>query len=49
MKGSKSLLSNTKLINISDISKTIINTSFFLKFISIKYLIISLKKIKCLI
>ena len=35
MKGSKSLLSNTKLINIRDISKTIISTSFFLKFIAL--------------
>ena len=35
MKGSKSLLSNTKLINIKDISKRVISISFFLRFIDL--------------
>jgi hypothetical protein len=35
MKGSESILSINKLINIKDISKTVISISFFLRFIAL--------------
>lgn len=35
MKGSEPMLSKTKLINIKDISKTVISISFFLRFIAL--------------